>query len=91
VGLCLKHLPSSTTSSTFNDTTVPWQRVINAKGQISARGAPSGAQNQAAALRAEGVVVEVGNLGELMVDFAVYGWFPRHLAGEEDMISDEEQ
>ena len=39
VGVCLKHLPSATTQpdSHHNDNTVPWQRVINAKGAISPR------------------------------------------------------
>ncbi|KAK2027513.1 DNA binding methylated-DNA--cysteine S-methyltransferase [Colletotrichum zoysiae] len=36
VGICLKHLPTDP-SSRFNNETVPWQRVINAKGTISPR------------------------------------------------------
>jgi hypothetical protein len=47
------------------------------------RDQPSGAQNQAAALQQEGIVVTRGNLGELLVDLSVYGWFPRHLPSEE--------
>ncbi|ORY60021.1 6-O-methylguanine DNA methyltransferase [Pseudomassariella vexata] len=81
VGLCLKHL-SQDTDSHFNHDNVPWQRVINSKGIISPRSQPSGAQNQAATLQAEGVVVSTGSLGELMVDFSVYGWFPRTLPSE---------
>lgn len=51
------------------------------------RSQPAGTQNQAAALRAEGVTVETGALGELIVDFAEYGWFPDILpseAGQDD-------
>ncbi|KAL2149773.1 hypothetical protein VTH82DRAFT_8425 [Thermothelomyces myriococcoides] len=91
VGVCLKHLPSDP-SARFNHDNVPWQRVINAKGIISPRSQPSGARNQAAALEAEGVTVTRGALGELMVDFAEYGWFPRVLPSEEGQgvdVSDE--
>ncbi|KAK4444409.1 hypothetical protein QBC34DRAFT_415169 [Podospora aff. communis PSN243] len=88
VGLCLKHLPSDPTSR-FNHDNVPWQRVINAKGIISPRSQPSGSLNQAAALEEEGVTVTTGALGELMVDFAEFGWFPRVLPSEaEGGVSD---
>ncbi|KND87681.1 Alkyltransferase-like protein 1 [Tolypocladium ophioglossoides CBS 100239] len=83
VGVCMKHLPADA-AARFNSETVPWQRVINARGIISPRSQPSGAPNQAAALRAEGVEVTTGALGELMVDFAQYGWFPRVLPSEAD-------
>ncbi|KAK6074525.1 6-O-methylguanine DNA methyltransferase [Seiridium cupressi] len=49
-----------------------------------ARSQPSGARNQAAALQAEGVVVSTGSLGELTVNFADFGWFPRSLPSEEE-------
>ena len=41
VGVCLKHLPSSSakTKHHFHDANVPWQRVINTKGIISPRSA----------------------------------------------------
>ncbi|KAI0385472.1 DNA binding methylated-DNA--cysteine S-methyltransferase [Hypomontagnella monticulosa] len=68
VGICLKHLPQDA-DSRFNHDNVPWQR-------------PSGARNQAAALRAEGVTVTTDALGELMVDFSEYGWFPDELPSE---------
>lgn len=82
VGVCLKHL-SEDDDATHNHNNVPWQRVINAKGIISPRSAPSSSQNQATALRAEGVTVTTGALGELMVDFLEYGWFPEMLPSEE--------
>ncbi|KAI6353248.1 hypothetical protein MCOR25_009091 [Pyricularia grisea] len=83
VGVCLKHL-SEDDNAVHNHNNVPWQRVINAKGIISPRSAPSGSQNQAAALRAEGVTVTTGALGELMVDFKEYGWFPDMLPSEQE-------
>ncbi|KFZ24888.1 hypothetical protein V502_00621 [Pseudogymnoascus sp. VKM F-4520 (FW-2644)] len=82
VGVCLKHLPNDP-AQRFNSQTVPWQRVISAKGMISPRGHPSGAANQAAVLRAEGVTVSTGALGEFLVDFGEYGWFPRQLPSDE--------
>ncbi|EFY96188.2 6-O-methylguanine DNA methyltransferase and DNA binding domain protein [Metarhizium robertsii] len=81
VGMCMKHL-SSDASHRFNNANVPWQRVINSKGVISPRSQPDGAQNQAAALRDEGVHVTRGAMGEFMVDFDEYGWFPRVLPSE---------
>ncbi|GKT87490.1 6-O-methylguanine DNA methyltransferase [Colletotrichum tofieldiae] len=82
VGICLKHLPTDPTSR-FNNETVPWQRVINAKGTISPRSQPSGARSQAAALEAEDVEVSQAAMGEFQVDFKTYGWFPEVLPSEE--------
>lgn len=81
VGVCLKHLPTDP-QAIHNHDNVPWQRVINSKGIISPRSQPSGARNQAIALDAEGVEVQVGALGELFVDFDGYGWFPNRLPSE---------
>ena len=55
---------------------------------LTAYRGPGGAARQAAELRREGVVVETGHLGELMVDFATYGWFPKILPSENDDRSD---
>jgi len=82
VGVCLKHLPSDS-ASRFNNGNVPWQRVINSKGIISSRSHPSGALAHATVLRQDGVVVSIGNMGELMVDFMEYGWFPKQLPSDE--------
>lgn len=41
-----------------------------------------GAQNQADVLREEGVRVTANAMGELMVDFDEFGWFPSHLPSE---------
>lgn len=46
------------------------------------RSRPSAARNQAVALEAEEVTVTTGALGELLVDFGHYGWFPRILPSE---------
>ncbi|KAH6691370.1 6-O-methylguanine DNA methyltransferase [Plectosphaerella plurivora] len=86
VGVCLKHLPADP-DAPYNNSNVPWQRVINSKGMISPRSTPEGTQNQADALRAEDVEVTRSALGELSVDLSVYGWFPEVLpseAGQED-------
>ncbi|KAF2473086.1 uncharacterized protein BDR25DRAFT_282327 [Lindgomyces ingoldianus] len=90
VGVCLKHLPSKSSdpskkSPTWHSGNVPWQRVINARGGISPRG-PSGASRQAAALRAEGVQVDQGPMGELTVNLERFGWFPDVLPSEEGLV-----
>ncbi|WQF82183.1 Putative methylated-DNA-[protein]-cysteine S-methyltransferase, DNA binding protein [Colletotrichum destructivum] len=82
VGICLKHLPTDP-ASRFNNETVPWQRVINAKGTISPRSQPSGARSQAAALEAEDVEVSQTAMGEFQVDFKTYGWFPETLPSKQ--------
>lgn len=58
---------------------------------ISLRSSPAGTQNQAAALRAEGVAVESGALGELIVDFAEYGWFPDVLPSEAEQDDEQDE
>ncbi|ODA80469.1 hypothetical protein RJ55_03427 [Drechmeria coniospora] len=83
VGVCMKHLPGDP-SARFNIFNVPWQRVISARGIVSPRSNPEGARNQAEALRAEGVHVTTGALGELAVDLDHHGWFPAALPSEHD-------
>ncbi|MGH0038452.1 MAG: MGMT family protein [Myxococcota bacterium] len=55
------------------DLDVPWQRVINARGEISARGEPTGEQIQRQMLEAEGVGFDTRG----RVDLAAHGWRPR--------------
>ncbi|KAF9878731.1 mgmt family protein [Colletotrichum karsti] len=81
VGVALKHLPTDP-SLRHNQDTVPWQRVINSKGAVSPRSQPTGARNQADALRAEDVEV-TRTAHEFQVDFESYGWFPDVLPSEE--------
>ena len=89
VGTCLRRLAApgdaSVSSQVFNNETVPWQRVINAKGAISARGDDGqGANRQAEKLRQEGVTVtEHGRGFEATVDLSKYGWFPESLSDVE--------
>ena len=91
VGICLKHLPlfrpNQPESHYFHSDNVPWQRVINSKGEISTREG-DGKQRQAEMLRAEGVEVLAGRMGELSVDLNQWGWFPDSL--EEDEIAEGE-
>jgi methylated-DNA-protein-cysteine methyltransferase-like protein len=50
---------------------VPWQRVINSRGEVSRRKAGEGDRTQRALLEAEGVVFDARG----RVDFGRYGWF----------------
>jgi len=80
---------SSLESGILHGTKLCYTLNINAEANETCyRSQPSGARNQAVALRAEGVTVTTDALGELSVDFAKYGWFPKVLPSEE---ADEEQ
>jgi len=52
---------------------VPWQRVINARGELSPRAAPDAERLQRALLEAEGVCFDARG----RVDLARFGWRPR--------------
>ncbi len=52
---------------------VPWQRVINARGEVSARAEPGMVELQRQCLEAEGVVFD----GRSRIDLDRYGWRPR--------------
>lgn len=64
VGTALKNLPKSRTKE------VPWQRVINASGRISARGEVRRPVLQERLLKKEGVVFDAGG----RVNLAVFQW-----------------
>ena len=51
---------------------VPWQRVVNARGEVSARGEPAAARVQRALLEREGV--RFGSSGR--IDLAKHRWRP---------------
>ena len=51
---------------------VPWQRVINARGEVSPRGAGDGERAQRARLEAEGIVFDARG----RLDLARFGWLP---------------
>ena len=65
------------------------QEIYRTTVDMSHRG-PGGATRQAAFLRREGVTVETGNLGELVIDLEVYGWFPDFLPSKGAEASDSE-
>jgi methylated-DNA-protein-cysteine methyltransferase-like protein len=52
---------------------VPWQRVINARGELSARAEPNAEALQRIVLEREGVRFDAAG----RIDFARYGWRPR--------------
>jgi len=58
---------------------VPWQRVINARGEISDRGEPEWADLQRSLLETEGVEFDARG----RVDLARFGWPPRSAATQE--------
>ncbi|KAF2663761.1 DNA binding methylated-DNA--cysteine S-methyltransferase [Microthyrium microscopicum] len=89
VGTALKNLPSDA-NLRFNESSVPWQRVVNAKGSISPRG-PGSQRRQADALGQEGVEVSQDAMGEYSVNFGEYGWFPELLPSEEAEMAQEQE
>lgn len=60
--------------------------------RLTGQRGPGGASRQAVALRAEGVEVSQNAMGEFLVDFGRYGWFPPMLPSEAEEVesSDEE-
>ncbi len=56
-----------------DDTKIPWQRVINAQGQVSSRADPDRPEYQRILLEAEGIEFAIGGL----VDLARYRWRPK--------------
>jgi methylated-DNA-protein-cysteine methyltransferase-like protein len=64
VGRALRHLPPGSD--------LPWHRVLNARGEISDRGAPEKERRQRRLLEREGV--RFGPAGR--VDLARHGWQP---------------
>jgi len=52
---------------------VPWQRVVNARGEVSARSDPGGELVQRALLEREGVAFDARG----RIDLARYGWRPK--------------
>lgn len=68
VGYALRALKDRQDDPTYEG--VPWHRVINSQGRISIVNREFGAEEQAARLRAEGVVVD----DAYRVDMARYAW-----------------
>ena len=55
------------------DRGVPWQRVVNARGEISARGEPGAEELQRLLLEREGVRFDAAG----RIDLARHGWRPQ--------------
>ena len=55
------------------ESAVPWQRVLNARGEVSGRGEPEPSRVQRALLEREGVAFAASG----RVDLAAYQWRPR--------------
>ncbi|MCH7866440.1 MAG: MGMT family protein [Myxococcales bacterium] len=67
--------------ATPDDADIPWQRVVNAKGEISPRSEPFMEGVQQSLLEAEGVSID----GRGRIDLARFRWQPRlHLFTPED-------
>jgi methylated-DNA-protein-cysteine methyltransferase-like protein len=64
-GYAMAALPSGTR--------IPWQRVVNARGELSARSDPGGELVQRALLEREGVVFDARG----RIDLVRFGWRPR--------------
>ena len=70
VGNCTPRMVGYCMASLDPDSDVPWQRVINAQGRISPRGAGDGAMRQRQLLIAEGVAAP-----RPLVEFELrFGW-----------------
>jgi methylated-DNA-protein-cysteine methyltransferase-like protein len=65
VGYALHALPDGTR--------VPWQRVVNARGEISVRSLPGPDALQRVLLEAEGILFDARG----RIDLARFGWRPR--------------
>jgi methylated-DNA-protein-cysteine methyltransferase-like protein len=70
VGKCTPRMVGYAMAAIPFGSNVPWQRVINAKGEISLRKGGDGAEHQKFLLEQEGV--RFNNRGK--IDLSIYGW-----------------
>ena len=70
VGECTARLVGYATSAIKQDSSIPWQRVINYKGGISQRRSVSGGLLQQKLLEAEGIVFDQNG----RIDLEHYRW-----------------
>jgi len=75
VGGCSARMVGYAMAATPDGRGIPWQRVINRKGQISPHGDGYGTVMQRAILEEEGVDFNANGC----VDFTKTGWFPEQL------------
>ncbi len=62
VGFCTPRMVGYAMAALPHGRSVPWQRVVNHKGEISARSHGDGAQRQRGLLRAEGIRFDKGRI-----------------------------
>ena len=72
VGLCTARMIGYAMAAVPKGSRVPWQRVINAQGMISARSHGDGDERQRVMLEKEGVEFNANG----KVDLRIYGWRP---------------
>ncbi len=70
IGRCSPQMIGFSMAAVPHDTDIPWQRVINFKGQISPRGLGDGEFIQRVLLEAEGIVFEANDC----VDLSRFQW-----------------
>jgi methylated-DNA-protein-cysteine methyltransferase-like protein len=73
VGYALNALPDDTAKRRDAAKRVPWQRVINAQGRVSARAFAGSEAIQRKLLEREGVIFDARD----RVDLERFGWLPR--------------
>lgn len=73
VGGCTPRMVGFAMAAVRGEDSVPWQRVLNVRGEVSARSAGDGAVRQRRLLKKEGVSFNRKN----RVDFDEVGWLPR--------------
>ena len=62
-----------------NEDDIPWERVINAKGEVSPRACGEGARVQKALLEQQGVIFNANN----RIDWKRFGWRPGAIDAKE--------
>jgi len=82
VGDCTARMVGYAMSSLKPEQDVPWQRVINSKGEISQHGDGIGSTLQRQLLIDEGIAFDAQG----KVDFNVFGWDGPHWNWEEDFL-----
>ncbi|PKN85221.1 MAG: cysteine methyltransferase [Chloroflexi bacterium HGW-Chloroflexi-8] len=69
---CTARMVGFAMASTPENQDIPWQRVINSKGEISPHGAGFGSALQRSLLEQEGIIFDLEN----KIDLDQFGWQP---------------
>lgn len=72
-GECTPRMVGFAMASVREEDRVPWHRVLNSRGEVSARAAGDGAARQRKLLRAEGIRFD----RRMRLDLDDVGWLPR--------------